>query len=153
VAYLPHDELVAVAWLKGIPGVPATGVGTTLPGDNSTWAASGYLQVSVVGGSPDRDVPMHRPLIQVDSWAVNVNGAKPPWGKANQLAEVVVAAGYGRQDDAAPAQRIVTLPANYQQARVHAAYVVMAPRRILEDDARFARYQMDLQMAWSAVPS
>lgn len=150
---LPHDELVAVAWLKGVDGVPGSGVGTTLPGDGTTWAASGFVQVSgPVGGNPGMDVPLHRPVMQVDTWACNLGSAKPPWGKANQLAELIVAGCYGRGDDPAPAGRTVTLPSGYQNARVLSAYATTVPRRNqLVDDARMARYTFDLQLHWTAA--
>lgn len=150
---LPHGELVAVAWVKGIAGVPPSGVGTTLPGDNTTWAASGFAQVSgPVGGTPDMDVPLHRPVMQVDTWACNLGSAKPPWGKANQLAELIMAGCYGRGDDPEPAGRLVTLPPGYQNARVLAAYATTQPRRNqIVDNARFARYTFDLQLHWTAA--
>ena len=51
---IPNTELVAVSWIKGIPGIPVSSVSTTLPSDNTTWSASGFIQVPfVVGGSPD----------------------------------------------------------------------------------------------------
>lgn len=150
MTFLPHSELVAVAWLKGIPGIPAGAVGTTLPADTSAWL-DGFLQVSVVGGSPHRDVPQHQPVVQVDCWAANPSGARPPWGKANQLAERITAHCYGNVNDALPVQRVVTLPDGYQPARVQSAYVVTEPRRIPADEARFARYSLDLQLFWVAV--
>lgn len=151
MSFLPHTELVAVAWLKGIPGIPAGAVGTTLPADIKAWP-DGFLQISVVGGGKDRYVPQHQPVVQVDCWAANPGGARPPWGKANQLAEIIAAHCYGGVDDVLPVQRVVTLPDGYQNARVQSAFVATEPRRIPFDEARFARYSLDLQLFWVAIP-
>jgi len=151
VSFYPHTELVAVAWLKGIPGVPSGAVGTTLPADAGAWP-EGFVQVSVVGGSKHRDVPQHEPVLQVDCWAVNPSGAKPPWGRANQLAERICQHCYGGINDPLPVQRVVTLPDGYQRARVQSAYVVAEPRRITADEARYARYSLGVQLFWVAVP-
>lgn len=151
MAHLPHSELVAVAWLLSISGMEAS-AGTTLPKDATTWA-DGFLRIAIAGGRSDRDVPQNKPLVQVDVFVPNRGSGKPRWGFANQIAEQIRAACYPRQDDAHPAQRTVTLPAGYQQARVQTAEVVTEPRRMLGDDARYALYSLDLQLAWVAIPS
>src|SRR3546814_6045788 len=45
-------------WIKSITGIPANSVGTTLPADNSTWEASGFIQVQMASGNPDLYLPM-----------------------------------------------------------------------------------------------
>ena len=151
MAFLPHSELVAVAWLRSIPSMLAS-AGTTLPKEATTWA-DGFLRVSIAGGRSDRDVPQHSPLLQVDVFFPNRGSGRPPWNKANQLSEQIRAACYPRGDDANPTQRTVTLPTGYQQARVQSAEVVTEPRRMLGDDARYALYALDLSLTWVAVPS
>jgi len=149
--FLPHTELVAVAWLRGIPGIPSSGVGTTLPRDSSAWP-DGFVQVtSGVGGGPHRDVPQHQPVVQVDCWAANPSGSRPPWGRANQLAEIIAAHCYGGINDAHPVQRRVSLPDSYQDARVQSAIVLTDPRRVEGDEARYACYSIDLQLFWVPV--
>ncbi len=123
-----------------------------LPKDATTWA-DGFLRVAIAGGRSDRDVPQHRPLIQVDVFVPNRGSGRPPWGKANQLAAQIQAACYPRQDDANPAQRTVTLPTGYQRARVQTAEVVTEPRRMVGDDARYAHFSLDLSLTWVAIPS
>lgn len=148
--YRPHTELVAVAWVRGVPGIPAGGVGTTLPADASTWP-EGFVQVSVVGGSPDRDVPTRRSVVQLDCWAAN-RGSKPSWGRANQSLEVIAHHCYGNTPSSAvPVQRRVTLPTGYLDARVLTAEVLTDPRRIPSDEARYAHYSMDVLLTWVAV--
>lgn len=149
---LPNSELVTVAWLKSLDGIPTNGVGTTLPAA-SAWAADGFVQVSVAGGAPDRDLPVARPVMSVDCWANNPNSARPPWGKAAQLAEVIRAACYRMQNDPDPTQQILTMHvAGYQRAVLYSAYWVSEPRRRPADEARFARIGGDLQIHWAVVP-
>lgn len=151
----PNDELVTIAWLKSINGLPTNSINTTLPRDNSTWAASGFIQIPfVVGGMPDMYVPVKRPVVQLNFWANNPNGAKPPWGKAAHLSEIVLNETYQCENDANPSQRTVSihLP-GYMQAHVFSAYFLTEPRRIPNDDARFALYSGDLQLHWKVIES
>lgn len=140
---LPTTELVAVAWLKGVTGLPTSAIGTTLPTDNSTWAASGFVQVQTVGGTPNLDVQIAEPIVQIDGWANNGTSKKPAWGRANNLLELVRAGCY-----AADISRVVTLPTDYPDARVLSAYLVTEPRRIPDVDSSYARYSADLQLFW-----
>jgi len=145
----PTSELVAVAWIKGVAGVPVTSVATDLPADNSTWSASGFVQVTAVGGSPNIYVPVAQPVIQVDCWAVNPNSSKPPWGKANQLAEVI---RMGCLDHPNVGRLLSGFPAAYSNARCLSVYPISEPRRIRDDAADYAHYTMDLQFMWVEVP-
>lgn len=144
----PTSELVAVSWLRGVTGLSSSMVATELPADNSTWSASGFVQVMGVGGSPNIYVPVAQPVIQVDCWAVNPNSAKPPWGKANQLAELI---RMGCLDHANVGRTLTDFPAAYNDARVLTAYPISEPRRIRDDSADFAHYTMDLQFMWVEV--
>lgn len=147
LAVRPTTDLVAVAWLKGVAGVPSGSVATTVPSDNSTWAASGFVQVTTVGGSPEPHMPLRVPVVSVDCWAVNPDSGRPPWGKASTLAELV-------RDGtlAADVGRTVALPVGGLSARVLSVYALGEARRILDDDASYARYSLDISLAWVAVP-
>jgi len=147
VPFLPNNELVAVAWLQALDGIPAGKVATSLPKDVATFA-DGFLTVSIVGGSPQVYVPMRRPVVQVDTW-VSSPGSSPRWGRANDLAELVRVATYDYADEARPMR--VELPAQYDAARVHSAFLLTEPRRVEGDPARHARYTFDLQLHWSTV--
>jgi len=138
------SELVAVAWLKGIVGDI---VATDLPKDDASWAETGFVQAGVVGGSASMYVPRRDPVISVDCWAVNTDSAKPPWGKANNLAETVQAGCY-----ASDIQRDLVLPGSFPGARVLSAYTVSEPRRILSDPASYARYNLSLALHWVELP-
>jgi hypothetical protein len=139
-----NTELVAMAWLAGVTGLSSAMVAATLPKDNSSWAASGFVTVRTAGGSPGIHVPMRQPVVTVDTWAVSPSSGKPPWFKANALAELL---DVGCR--AANAARTVTLPTNYGQARVHSAYLVSEPRRAYGDQGDYARYTTDLALNWT----
>ena len=143
MAFPPNAELVAVYWLKGVTGLNADLVATTLPAPNDSFAASGFVQATVVGGVPNNHTPMQSTAVQVDCWAYNANSNKAPWGKAATLA------AYIKQDieERNPA-RLLDLPANFDNAFVHSVIVDLDPRRV-PDDESFARYSLDLRLFWT----
>jgi len=140
-----NTDLVVQGWLAGVPGLSEAMVASTLPSDVTGWAVSGFVQVTTVGGTPDAYVPMREPVVSVDCWAVAPNSSKPPWGKANNLAEHIAAAC----QDHRGCNRVVILPEGYPPVRVHQAYLLTEPRRIPSDDGAYARYQMDLALHWT----
>lgn len=148
VLLLPHGELVAQAWLRGLEGIPTNGVGTTLPKDNSTWAASGFVQIEIAGGTPGVYMPTSNPVISIKCFACAVNSSQPPWGKANQLAEIIKLSGYGSVDSYNSPQRVVALAPQYQNARVLGVYPLSEPQRMPSDEARFALYKIDMQFVY-----
>lgn len=151
------SEVVAVAWLLGVAGLTADAdhVGVTLPErDPATglfpWADTGFVHfIAVVGGSPEMYVPKRQPVVQVDFWAVNPDSGQPPWGKARELAEVVIADTY-RTAGRLGGQRDVSalMPAGYAGAYVQAAWPVSEPRRLPNDAGSFARLTLDLSLSW-----
>lgn len=145
--YFPTNELVAVAWLsQRVPGLTSGMVSTSLPRDPALWADNGFLQVQALpGGSPDVDIPVRRPVFQLDAWASSPGSSKPPWGLANRLIELVREA---TESDAATYGREVTLPPDYLGARVQAAYLISEPRRVGDDPAGYARFTADLAIDW-----
>lgn len=143
---LPHNELVLEAWIQAVLG-QVGGVGSKLPGDASSWAKSGFVQIAVVGGSSSPYMPVKSPVFGVKCTAVAPNGRRPPWDQANQLAERIRAACFTAQQ--LPVE--VALPDGYQHAAVRSAYLLNEPRRFGGDDSAYARYVFDLQMHWTAV--
>ena len=144
--YPPTNELVAVAWLSTrVAGIAAGQVATTLPADQSKWAAEGFLQVQAIpGGNPSVDGLGRHPIVQLDGWATVPGSDKPPWNMANRLLELVRLATEGAQVYG----KAVTLPANYAGARVLAAYLVTEPTRVNDDPSGFARFTADLALDW-----
>lgn len=146
----PTSELVAVAWIKTIAGINPSNVATTLPQSTTSWSTDGFVQVSTVGGTPGLYLPVAAPAVSVDCWAVNPSSGRPPWGKANQLAESIRAAVY----DPEHVQQLVTgFPGDYNDARVLGAWLLTEPRRMRDDDASYARYTFDLSLNWIEVPA
>lgn len=145
--YNPNNELVAKAWIQGVPGVPLNSVATTLPRDNTTWAASGFVVIEgVIGGSSNLYYELRSPVLSIASYAVTPNSDKPPWNKANQLAETVRKA----TKDQALAKRTLSLPAAYYGARVLEANALTEPVR-RSDPGSYAVYGFELELHWVSL--
>lgn len=149
VALLPSSDLVAVAWLSTISGMTADVVASQLPADQSQWSANGAIVATVIAGSPDPDINIAKPVVQVDCYAVNPKSAKPPWPKASGLAEQVRYAVY---DHPSHGRRLALGSGSvvYPSARVIGARITVEPRRLWGDGGDFARVQLDLQLTWVA---
>ncbi|MDQ3760976.1 MAG: hypothetical protein M3460_04555 [Actinomycetota bacterium] len=145
--YPPNVELLAVAWLKSLDGIPTGGVATTLPADPATWSQDGFVQVTSVGGSPAVHTPLRRPVVQLDTWANNPNSLKPPWGRASALMETIIWGCYQLSSQ----QRMFVLPHGFGNARLLTAWPVTEPRRVPADESGFARYTCDLTMVWTTA--
>jgi hypothetical protein len=140
-------DLVAIAWIESCEGIKQGQVGTTLPKPDK-WDADGFVTVLTVGGTPHVNFALRRPVVQIDCWANNLNSNKPPWGKANNLAEIVLKAMYADQLDI---QRDLTLRDHFNNARVLSVWPQTEPRRIKDDEASYARYQFDAAMDWIEI--
>ena len=151
----PTSDLVAVAWLAGVPGLSSAMVSTNLPQDFTTWAANGFVTSNVIAGAPDLYLPIRQPIVQVDCWAVNPNSGKPPWGKANHLAELVRANVEGDRR-VTNIQRLLSFPqGDYYGANVLEVIMQTEPQRGLipgftptGDEASYAHYMFDLELHW-----
>lgn len=148
-----NDELVAVAWLATVPGLSAAMVGTQLPpdvnadGSQADWIETGFVTVTVVGGSPDDLLPVNQPVLQVDCWATVPGSNKPPWWKAHALASAIRRATWDRYRiprALSPAASGVAYPT----AVVQSAYIATSFRRLYGDDSDYARLQGDLALSW-----
>ena len=153
VVLRPTSELVAVAWLSTIDGLTSAMVATTLPPDvapdntPAAWVSTGFITVSVVGGSPNYQLPVKKPVMQIDTWATKPGSNKPPWGMANALAETVRYATLDRYHISRP----LTITANgvaYPGANVMSAWVMTEPRRLYSDAADYAHYSFDVMFEW-----
>jgi hypothetical protein len=146
MTYLPNSELVAVSWLQDIAYL-GTRVATSLPTDNSTWSASGFVTATVAGGDADSETGWRRPLMSIGCWGAAPNSGKPPWNLASQLAEQVRAAVLAH--GAVP--RAVDLPAAYSGAFVRTVMLRSEPRRVPGDVSSYAHYTLDLEFWWVAT--
>lgn len=144
-----NTELVTVAWLKTVTGIAASGmVATTLPADNSTWAASGFVRVGpVVGGARDIYVPIVDTVVQLDGFGVNPNSLNPDWATANELLMRIWNACY----DGTGLGVALTTRTGYEDAIVMAAWPETDPRRLYDDPAAYGHYVMDLHLRWKRV--
>lgn len=148
-AALPDGALVADAWLRLVSGLPASCVGPTLPAARRTpapaWVAEGFVQHTVVGGSPVVDVALRRTVIQLDFWAVTLDNRNPPWGRASALAEAVLLAAYGTTHELA-----LSVPAGFAVPRLRTVVPQSEPRKVREDAAGFARFTFDALFTWTS---
>lgn len=154
-----NSELAAIAWLKTVPGLPVNQIGTTLPQDNSTWAASGYVQPIIVGkGSSSKYYGYRAPVVMVHCWAVNPDKQTPPWWKANELAEKI----YARLLVEGNGVENLDIKTGYRKVRVLQAWEIEEPKRIpwgfpsgqgsFVDPGNAAHYTVSFQMAWAELP-
>jgi hypothetical protein len=144
----PNTDLVAAAWLR--LAVPGVGVATTLPSDVAPLRTAGFVRVATVGGSPGRDVPMRNPVVVAECWAAPAaSSAKPPWNRANGIAEQIMAATF----DPALMGVLIDLSAvgDYAPARVHTVVALTEPGRVDDDPSNFARFDIDLLLSWTAA--
>lgn len=154
VQLIPSAEQVAVAWISTIPGLMADGVATQLPDDARKWAANGFITVAVVGGSPDMYIPIRKPIIQVDGWAVNLGSGKPPWGKASGLLEQVRMATYDIRINnrvARPLGIRASGQVEYPPVRLLGAWPMTEPHRVYSDVGDYAKYVFTLAMHWVTI--
>lgn len=147
---LPTSELVARAWLGSIDGFSPQMVAPQLPADDTSWAATGFVQAVVVGGSPDIDLPVKKPVLQIDCWATKPGSDKPKWVMANLLAETIRYATLQRMS----MSRLLTITSGlltYPPAVVISAYLMTEIRRIPGDPGDYAHYQFDMAMSWKTA--
>jgi hypothetical protein len=145
-------DLVAVEWIRTIPGLVADGVATQLPvKDEASWAANGFVVVPVtVGGSPQDQAPVHRPVCQVECWGTVPGSDRLPWGIPNQLALQIMAGCWDRTTFGR-ALSITSGGVSYPTAWVKSAKCLTEPRRVWSDVGDFAGYILDLLLVWVAA--
>lgn len=153
---LPTTELVVAGWLR--LAVPGPGVDTDLPDGNDSAqvaaygavATDGFLRIAPVGGSPDRDVPMRQPVVQIESWYAprKDRTAKSARHRASQLANRVLNATY---DPAFQGQVIdLSTVGQYAPARVHTVTALTEPDEV-DEASDWSRFDVDVLVLWSAA--
>lgn len=141
--YLPTPEQVTVAWLQTVAQVDPTKVATSLPADASVWGSTGFWQVTVVGGSLGLDTPLWAPVVAVDCWAAVPNSNRPPWGRAGSYAAAVLAGTYSARQVGA-----LSFGEEFHPVRVTTCRPLSMPRRVQQDEAGFARVQLDIELTY-----
>lgn len=146
-----NSELVAVAWVQSLPGMPANRVATELP-DLEVWASTGFVTVdTIAGGNPDVDNPvLRRPVVQFSCWAARPESSRrPPWGVAFALAELLVRC---TEPDSEHYAKVVTVREPFEQATLRDATAISEPRRFPSPDpASHARVTLDVQLTWTRL--
>lgn len=145
----PDGALVADAWLRLVTGLPASCIGPTLPTARkdppAPWTTSGFVQHTLVGGSPGVEVPLRMSVMQLDFWAVTLDNRAVPWGVASGLAETVLAATYG------PVLELdLVVPDGFTAPKLRTVTALQEPRKVREDAAGFAHFQMDTVFTWTS---
>lgn len=148
----PNTDLVSVAWLKRVPKVQMWGVGvaTKLPADDAILRTKGFIRTAVVGGTPDLNVRLRRPVVNVQCWAAPevVGSSKVPWARAGQIAEWVWESTF----DTDLMNVLLDMPqTGYGQARVFTVNALSEPRRVEGDESGYARFDVDLEVNWTGV--
>lgn len=122
-----NSSIVIPEWINTIDELRSDICATQLPSDNSTWGASGFVVVSFRGPA-DFDLPVGRPLVEIEVYAGLKGASRPLWGTANNIYQAIVAAH--RDTDAI--QRELTLSVrgkSYGKARVMSCYPVEEERK------------------------
>lgn len=135
-----NSTLVAIAWASAAEGIPANAVGKSLPAPDR-WYETGFVVVQTVGGSPHPLIPTARPIVQFDCWAANRNSQKPPFGKAESLAERLRAATYRAVPE-------IAMPSGFEPVYVEYALARSEPRWIPDPNSSFAHYTIDIELGW-----
>jgi hypothetical protein len=159
----PTSELVAAAWISQMTGIPPDAIATQAPQDTKNWANFGdliggptdivqFITVRTMGGSPHRNTPLARPIVEVTCFATKPNSNKPPWFAANQTLELIRLATYERRlYHFGQALVVTTGGVEYNTANVLDAVCHTEPRRLYSDVRNYAIYQVDIGFTWREV--
>jgi hypothetical protein len=152
---LPSNDMVAVAWLKTNVTYLDNQVATSLPKEYAGWAGKGFVVVNAFGGNTDNMLGVRKPVLSLTYYAKAAESGKPPWSKANQLAEQVRALVIPTGVPLATTRggyRLNALGTNYKDALVQNIFWRSEPRRRPGDNADFAVYTNDVEIHWVVVP-
>lgn len=149
MALHPTAELVAKAFISGIPGVPSGKVATALPAKREAWP-DGFVVAVALPSTPQLHVKKRESILDVVCWYPPKPGSnKPQWNHAAQLAEDIFDEAYR---DPLEVQRLLTaLPSEYNHARV-LSWMPGEPERRGNDSAGNAAFGLNIEMHWIAVP-
>jgi hypothetical protein len=156
-----NTEQVALAWLRAQTDLTGVQMGTTLPQDPTGWAEKGFIQVSVTGrGSSNTEIGYRAPRITAHCWATNPNKQKPPWGKANDLADIIWDCcernGNGLENlstavSAAPKVRVLEVWGIEEPMRHKWGFPTMDTGAVI-NPGNTAHYTVVFQIAWAELP-
>jgi len=152
---LPNAEIVVVSYLKAL-NVAGDAVSTDLPGPdkngNYPWQDTGFIRVGSIFEDINYYTTRREAVATLECFAYTPNAAKPPYPRANLLAEKVVNATLPNQYFN-PVRGAIELPSRYYPVSILEATITTGPRRDLRiiQDTR-AVYMLDLRILWVALP-
>jgi hypothetical protein len=154
----PTSELVAEAWIADMLGISQSCVATQAPQDATTWPLTNdgvileFITVRVVGGTPQPNIPIARPVIEIQCYATKPSSNKPPWFAANQRLEQIRLACYERTlYTFGRALTITTGGKEYNGASVISSVFHTEPRRLYSTIQNYAVYQADAGFTWREI--
>ena len=143
----PNNDIVLKAFLRAFVPELATGslVAARLPADRTVWAASGFVTFLSVGGVYRPELVQRRPVYTLSVWANAGDSARPPWGKANELAEAIREVADNRKGG-----NVRPVGPNTHGRFIVSNFVVLnEPRKITGDESAYARFDLDVELWWS----
>jgi hypothetical protein len=153
---LPNAETVVVSYLKAID-VIGNNVATDLPGPdtngNYPWQDTGFIRVGAVFEDINFYTTVRETVATIECFAFTPNASKPPYPKANLIAEKVVNSTLPNQHFNVLKGKL-ELPSRYYPVSILEATIATGPRRDfrLVNDNR-AIYMVDLRLVWVALPT
>jgi len=153
---LPNAETVVVSYLKAI-NVIGNNVATDLPGPdgsgNYAWQDTGFIRVGSIFEDINYYTTRREAVATLECIAFTPNASKPPYPKANLIAEKVVNSTLPNQHFNVLKGKL-ELPSRYYPASVLEATIAVGPRRdfrLVQDNR--AIYMVDLRIIWVALPN
>lgn len=149
MTHRPNTDLVTMAWLKLVPGVPVDQVATKLPKDLTVVREHGFVRVlSGIASRSPIESGMRRPVVQIECWYApkEVGSQKVPWGQASDIAEAIYEAS---QSFALMGVEVDLSPwGDYGSAIVNTVNA-LEPRKMEGDPSGFARFDVDAEINWT----
>jgi hypothetical protein len=142
--------MVVREWLRTIPDLVGMGgvADWQLPLDNETWGPTGFVLIRPPGGGRHSSyIPVSRPVITMEFYAVEPNTGQPVWHTAGSLLSTVVAA----MRDESTMRRHLAMNINgvdYGKCMVQNAYPINHERMVYGDEGQYAHLILDTQFHW-----
>lgn len=154
---LPNAEVVLVSYLKAI-NVVGNNVATDLPGPdtqggNYPWQDTGFIRVGSIFENINYYTGRREAIATLECYAYTPNSNKPPYPRANLLAEKVVNSTLPNQHFNVLKGKL-ELPSRYYPVSILEATIANGPRkdiRLVQDNR--ALYLVDFRLLWVALPA
>lgn len=128
-------------------------VGEELPPREEWEAPAAFIRYAVVGGTPDVDLTLRRPVYTLEAWSNNGDDVRPPWGYANLAIEYVRELSERFSSNAVLGNVRCVPPDPWEPFVVHNLLIHQEPRKFRGDQTGAARYDMDIELWWTPLPA